>query len=125
MAVEKILLDYSEYTRFKSLEHKYHEMKSNYDRLKHEVELKKHVHVQKGEGDSADLQTDILTRSNGVLNDQTQEIIPIETVPDNQASESTVAEGHNSTKEDEKMDVEEELTVQDKWYFIGIPPCCS
>lgn len=135
MAVEKILLDYVEYVRFKSLEHKYHELKSKYDIMQVELEKKNETsHEQKGEGESAQLQKDILTRDNGVLNENTQVILPIETVPSNDANENGLAEGHSSTSEEENMDVEEaaiekEPTVQEAdnilWYYVGIPPCCK
>ena len=125
MACEKVLIDYELLARYKEYEMKYHTVKKEIDNLrkKNEEIQKKYDEsksVQKGEGHSAELQQRLITEANGVLNADTQKILPMDNVVDPTEkiqSNSEIIEGVGNNDDDD-----DEINP---WYFLGVPKHCK
>lgn len=133
MASEKVLIDFDLFERYKRAEKKCHELKSEMEQLKSEnEELKKKIDIkQTGSGSqSADLQQQIITQANGIVNDQTQKVLPIDTVaepnaPLNNVTISNATGSGVGNNEERREKSEKPKTQTQEWYFIGIPKKCS
>ena len=124
MACEKVLLDYELLSRYKEYEKKYHDIKKeNNEIMKKYEEMKKKYEesklVQKGEGvDSAELQQRLITEANGVVNADTQKIIPLDNVVD----PTEKIPSNSQIKEDVGNNDHNEINP---WYFLGVPKKCQ
>lgn len=135
MACEKVLIDYALFSKYKGIEKKYFELKSDYDDLKEKMEQKieydnsKNDMEQSGSGfESAEQEKRAMTMENGVVNDDTQKIIPLDTVNDesdnqiigNAAVESNSESGvGNNENENENEHVSND--DGNPWYYLGLP----
>ena len=128
MACEKVLIDYELLSRYKEYENKFHTVKNENDDLRKKInEMKKKydesISVQKGEGvESAELQQRLMTQANGVVNAETQKIIPLDNVVD--PSENFVTENGEGVGNNDGDDDDDDY-VMSPWYFLGVPKNCQ
>ena len=121
MACEKVLIDYDLFARYKGYEKKYHSLKLEIEQLQsaHEdLEKKYNDHkaktsLQTGSGiePNSELETRLMTQENGIINDKTQKITPIDTAVQESAKvvPPSFETGVGNNNE------------QKKWYFIDVP----
>lgn len=127
MACEKVLIDYDLFTRYKGYEQKYHSLKAEIEELKanHE-DLEKKYNEQKennqsGSGNiqpNSELQTRLIADENGIINNDTQKIIPMDNAIQEDAKVETLPFESVVSNNNEKT--EKKCTPQ-KWYFIDVP----
>ena len=118
MACEKVLIDYDLFNRYKGYEQKYHSLKMEMEQLRSDhddLEKKYNEHKtsqQTGSGlqPNSELETRLITQENGIINDQTQKIIPIDTAVQESAKVSPPSFETGVGKAEPKH-----------WYFIDVP----
>lgn len=130
MACEKVLIDYDLFQRYKGYEQKYHSLKAENEQLKEEHdnlqkqhdEQKVKIKEQIGSGHvvspNSDLQTRIITQENGVINNQTQKIIPINNAPEETADVEPLPFETGVSNNNVENENNCEPSV---WYFIDVP----